>query len=144
MRALKFSIGATDFLKIHLIIEVTLEALTVFFNCDSIYIIPWDRVTLYMTEKSFLISLIKLHVLSKEFDGKTIISDLNLTISHSEFLTILDYSHCSKIIALRLIAGLETVVQGSILLDDQDITAIPTEQRHVNTVFQSYALCSCI
>lgn len=93
-----------------------------------------------MTEKSSLIPLIELHALSKEFDGKTIIADLNLTINHGEFLTILGPSGCGKTTVLRLIAGLETVDQGRILLDDQDITAIPAEQRHVNTVFQSYAL----
>lgn len=93
-----------------------------------------------MTEKSSLIPLIELHALSKGFDSKTIIADLNLTINHGEFLTILGPSGCGKTTVLRLIAGLETVDQGCILLDDQDITAIPAEQRHVNTVFQSYAL----
>lgn len=93
-----------------------------------------------MTEKPSLIPLIELHALSKEFDGKTIIADLNLTINHGEFLTILGPSGCGKTTVLRLIAGLETVDQGRILLNDQDITAIPAEQRHVNTVFQSYAL----
>ena len=93
-----------------------------------------------MTEKSSLIPLIELNALSKEFDGKKIIADLNLTINHGEFLTILGPSGCGKTTLLRLIAGLETVDQGRILLDDQDITAIPAEQRHVNTVFQSYAL----
>lgn len=41
---------------------------------------------------------------------------------------------------LRLIAGLEDADRGRIVLDGQDITAIPAEHRHVNTVFQSYAL----
>ncbi|NIG98320.1 MAG: spermidine/putrescine ABC transporter ATP-binding protein PotA [Serratia symbiotica] len=93
-----------------------------------------------MTEKSSLIPLIELHALSKEFDGKMIIADLNLTINYGEFLTILGPSGCGKTTVLRLIAGLETVDQGRILLDDHDITAIPAERRHVNTVFQSYAL----
>jgi len=78
--------------------------------------------------------------LAKEFDGKTIIADLNLTINHVEFLTILGPSGCAKTTVLRLIAGLETVNKGRILLDGQDITVIPAAQRHVNTVFQSYAL----
>ncbi|MGC6627703.1 ATP-binding cassette domain-containing protein, partial [Escherichia coli] len=74
------------------------------------------------------------------FDGKQIISRLDLTINHGEFLTILGPSGCGKTTVLRLIAGLEDVDDGQIILDGQDITDIPAEQRFVNTVFQSYAL----
>ncbi|WP_268593426.1 ATP-binding cassette domain-containing protein, partial [Escherichia coli] len=49
-------------------------------------------------------------------------------------------SGCGKTTVLRLIAGLEDADVGRIVLDGQDITAIPVEHRHVNTVFQSYAL----
>lgn len=90
-----------------------------------------------MTEKS---SLITLNALSKSFSGKEIINDLNLEINDGEFLTILGPSGCGKTTVLRLIAGLESADCGQIVLDGQDITAIPAEHRHVNTVFQSYAL----
>ncbi|CAE1145214.1 spermidine/putrescine ABC transporter ATP-binding protein PotA [Serratia sp. Tan611] len=93
-----------------------------------------------MTEKSSLKPLVELKALSKGFDGKTIISDLDLTINHGEFLTILGPSGCGKTTVLRLIAGLEDVDSGQIVLDGLDITDIPAEHRHVNTVFQSYAL----
>ena len=49
-------------------------------------------------------------------------------------------SGCGKTTVLRLIAGLESVDSGRIHLEDHDITHIPAENRHVNTVFQSYAL----
>ncbi|WP_163451973.1 ATP-binding cassette domain-containing protein, partial [Escherichia coli] len=49
-------------------------------------------------------------------------------------------SGCGKTTVLRLIAGLEDADDGQIILDGQDITHIPAEQRFVNTVFQSYAL----
>lgn len=49
-------------------------------------------------------------------------------------------SGCGKTTVLRLIAGLETVDAGHIMLDNQDITHVPAENRYVNTVFQSYAL----
>lgn len=84
--------------------------------------------------------MIRLSGISKSFDGKEIISRLNLDVNHGEFLTILGPSGCGKTTVLRMIAGFETADQGQILLDNQDVTQIPAEQRHVNTVFQSYAL----
>ncbi|AUV00830.1 spermidine/putrescine ABC transporter ATP-binding protein PotA [Escherichia coli] len=84
--------------------------------------------------------LVQLVDLCKGFDGKTVISDFNLTINHGEFLTLLGPSGCGKTTVLRLIAGLESVDVGHIKLDDWDITDVPAEHRHVNTVFQSYAL----
>ncbi|WP_353169586.1 ATP-binding cassette domain-containing protein, partial [Providencia sp.] len=93
-----------------------------------------------MTETTSLTPLVELKSLNKGFDGKQIISELDLTIQNGEFLTILGPSGCGKTTVLRLIAGLEDVDDGQIILDGQDITDIPAEQRFVNTVFQSYAL----
>ncbi|MFC3395751.1 spermidine/putrescine ABC transporter ATP-binding protein PotA [Brenneria rubrifaciens] len=76
----------------------------------------------------------------KNFDGKDIIAHFNLTINNGEFLTILGPSGCGKTTILRLIAGLETVDGGNVILEKQDITHQPAEHRHINTVFQSYAL----
>lgn len=82
----------------------------------------------------------QLERIRKSFDGKEVISDLNLTINDGEFLTLLGPSGCGKTTVLRLIAGLESVDNGHIHLENQDITQVPAEDRHVNTVFQSYAL----
>ncbi|EPC8020944.1 spermidine/putrescine ABC transporter ATP-binding protein PotA, partial [Shigella flexneri] len=60
--------------------------------------------------------------------------------NNGEFLTLLGPSGCGKTTVLRLIAGLETVDSGRIMLDNEDITHVPAENRYVNTVFQSYAL----
>nr|WP_260337765.1 spermidine/putrescine ABC transporter ATP-binding protein PotA [Pasteurella testudinis] len=76
----------------------------------------------------------------KEYDGKAIINDFNLSINHGEFITILGPSGCGKTTILRLIAGFEELNGGQIILDGQDISQVPAEQRPVNTVFQSYAL----
>ncbi|VDR28032.1 Spermidine/putrescine import ATP-binding protein PotA [Raoultella terrigena] len=84
--------------------------------------------------------LVQLAGIGKSFDGKTVIADLNLTINNGEFLTLLGPSGCGKTTVLRLIAGLENVDSGHIHLEDHDITHVPAENRHVNTVFQSYAL----
>ncbi|VFS51376.1 Spermidine/putrescine import ATP-binding protein PotA [Budvicia aquatica] len=93
-----------------------------------------------MTDNSSRLPVVELKNVSKAFDGRDIISQFNLTINDGEFLTILGPSGCGKTTVLRLIAGLETVDEGQILLTNQDITHQPAEQRHVNTVFQSYAL----
>ncbi|WP_312816376.1 spermidine/putrescine ABC transporter ATP-binding protein PotA [Atlantibacter subterraneus] len=84
--------------------------------------------------------LVQLAGIQKGFDGKNVITDLSLTINNGEFLTLLGPSGCGKTTVLRLIAGLETVDSGQIILDGQEITDVPAEHRHVNTVFQSYAL----
>ncbi|EMH4161399.1 spermidine/putrescine ABC transporter ATP-binding protein PotA [Pluralibacter gergoviae] len=84
--------------------------------------------------------LVQLAGIRKSFDGKTVISDLNLNINDGEFLTLLGPSGCGKTTVLRLIAGLESVDAGRIHLGGEDITDDPAENRHVNTVFQSYAL----
>nr|WP_260258467.1 spermidine/putrescine ABC transporter ATP-binding protein PotA [Vibrio intestinalis] len=84
--------------------------------------------------------VIRLSGISKSFDGKEIIGNLNLDVNHGEFLTILGPSGCGKTTVLRMIAGFETADNGDIILDNQNVTQVPAEQRHVNTVFQSYAL----
>ena len=82
----------------------------------------------------------QLERIGKCFDGKEVIPQLDLTINNGEFLTLLGPSGCGKTTVLRLIAGLETVDSGRIMLDNEDITHVPAENRYVNTVFQSYAL----
>ena len=84
--------------------------------------------------------IIELRNVTKSYGSKTILKDLNLTINDGEFLTILGPSGCGKTTALRLIAGFEELTGGSIILDGQDVSNVPAEQRPVNTVFQSYAL----
>ncbi|PMM41228.1 spermidine/putrescine ABC transporter ATP-binding protein PotA [Vibrio splendidus] len=84
--------------------------------------------------------VVQLTGISKSFDGKQVIGNLDLNVNHGEFLTILGPSGCGKTTVLRMIAGFETADSGQILLADQNVTQVPAEQRHVNTVFQSYAL----
>ena len=84
--------------------------------------------------------IIELRSIKKSYGSNTIISDFNLTINNGEFVTILGPSGCGKTTVLRLLAGLEELDSGNIILDGEDITNVPAEKRHVNTVFQSYAL----
>ncbi|HHW1465820.1 TPA: spermidine/putrescine ABC transporter ATP-binding protein PotA [Escherichia coli] len=91
-------------------------------------------------QPNLLSPLVQLAGIRKCFDGKEVIPQLDLTINNGEFLTLLGPSGCGKTTVLRLIAGLETVDSGRIMLDNEDITHVPAENRYVNTVFQSYAL----
>jgi len=84
--------------------------------------------------------IVALNKISKKYDGKVILSDLDLEIYDGEFLTLLGPSGCGKTTLLRLLAGLESVDGGTIHLAGDEITHIPAEHRHINTVFQSYAL----
>ncbi|MWT62981.1 ATP-binding cassette domain-containing protein, partial [Escherichia coli] len=64
------------------------------------------------TQPRSLSPLVQLERIRKSFDGKDVISDLNLTINDGEFLTLLGPSGCGKTTVLRLIAGLESVDNG--------------------------------
>ena len=83
---------------------------------------------------------VELKNVAKRFGNNTVIENLSLAIPRGDMVTLLGPSGCGKTTVLRLIAGLENADHGQIVLDGQDITAIPAEHRHVNTVFQSYAL----
>ena len=84
--------------------------------------------------------LIDLENLSKEYDGTTVLSNIDLYIRKKEFLTLLGPSGCGKTTTLRLIGGFEYPSTGRVLFDGKDITALPPYKRKVNTVFQKYAL----
>lgn len=86
-------------------------------------------------QPSSLSPLVQLAGIRKCFDGKEVIPQLDLTINNGEFLTLLGPSGCGKTTVLRLIAGLETVDSGRIMLDNEDITHVPAENRYVNTRF---------
>jgi spermidine/putrescine transport system ATP-binding protein len=84
--------------------------------------------------------VVQFQAVVKRYNGKTVLPGLDLSVAEGEFLTLLGPSGCGKTTALRLIAGFETPDSGAVLLDGQCVNAIPPERRHVNTVFQSYAL----
>lgn len=84
--------------------------------------------------------IIRLENISKVFDGKYAVEDLNLDIKKGEFVTLLGPSGCGKTTTLRMIGGFEMPTQGRIILNGQDITNLPPYKRPVNTVFQRYAL----
>jgi len=77
---------------------------------------------------------------TKRFGPVTALSDVSLTVASGEFVTILGPSGCGKTTLLRIVAGLEVADGGQVFLGGNDITRLPAHKRHVNTVFQNYAL----
>lgn len=84
--------------------------------------------------------LIDLKNISKEYDGVTVLDNINLYIRKKEFVTLLGPSGCGKTTTLRIIGGFESASSGQVLFAGQDISALPPYKRRVNTVFQKYAL----
>ncbi len=90
-----------------------------------------------MVEKEHLIDLKNI---SKEYDGVTVLENINLYIRRKEFVTLLGPSGCGKTTTLRIIGGFETPSTGEVLFEGRDIAHLPPYKRKVNTVFQKYAL----
>ena len=78
--------------------------------------------------------------LNKLFGTMKAVDNISLRIPGGEFFSLLGSSGCGKTTTLRMIAGFERPTSGRILLDGVDMTETPPHRRHVNTVFQSYAL----
>ncbi|MEL6319589.1 MAG: ABC transporter ATP-binding protein [Cyanobacteria bacterium J06626_14] len=77
---------------------------------------------------------------TKQFDSYTAVNNLNLEIQDQEFLVLVGPSGCGKTTSLRMLAGLETVSQGNIYINDRRVNEIPPKDRDIAMVFQSYAL----
>ena len=85
-------------------------------------------------------SQIQLKDVSKKFGDTEVIPPLNLEIKDGEFVVFVGPSGCGKSTLLRLIAGLEDVSSGSILINGEDATKVSPAKRKLAMVFQSYAL----
>ncbi len=68
------------------------------------------------------------------------VDDLNLDIEDGEFLVLVGPSGCGKSTSLRMLAGLEEVTSGKIMIGDRDVTHLPPKERDIAMVFQNYAL----
>ncbi len=85
-------------------------------------------------------SLIELRNICKSYGETTVLDDFNLTVNTNEFITLLGPSGCGKTTTLRMVGGFEKPDSGSVLFEGKDITNVPPNKRHINTVFQKYAL----
>lgn len=78
--------------------------------------------------------------LTKIYDKKVIIDNVNLEIKDKEFIVLVGASGCGKSTILRMIAGLENITSGEILIGDKLVNDIQPKDRDIAFVFQSYAL----
>lgn len=85
-------------------------------------------------------NVVQLRGVYKIIHDHEILHDIHLDVREGEFLTLLGPSGCGKTTLLRLISGFEEPTEGSIFIDNKDVSGLPPHQRHVHTVFQSYAL----
>ncbi len=76
----------------------------------------------------------------KSFGDFKALDDVSIGIRKGEFFSLLGPSGCGKTTLLRIIAGFESPESGAVLLDGRDVLPLPPDGRHVNTVFQNYAL----
>jgi putative spermidine/putrescine transport system ATP-binding protein len=87
-----------------------------------------------------IMTFLKINNVSKAF-GKTVaVKDFDLTIEKGELVSFLGPSGCGKTTTLRMVAGFEVPTGGRIVINNEDITDTPPNQRDVGMVFQSYAL----
>ena len=66
--------------------------------------------------------------------------DFNIDIKDGEFIVLVGPSGCGKSTTLRMIAGLEDISSGQLIIDDKDVTKMPAKDRDIAMVFQNYAL----
>jgi len=84
--------------------------------------------------------LVRFDAVGKRFGNVPAVERLSLDIYEGEFFALLGPSGSGKSTLLRMLAGLEPPDEGHILLDGDDISAVPAHRRPVNMMFQSYAL----
>ena len=78
--------------------------------------------------------------LSKNFGNTEVLKKINLDIQEGSFIVLLGPSGCGKSTLLNIIAGLETIDEGHVLIDDYDVSKVEPKDRNIAMVFQSYAL----
>lgn len=76
----------------------------------------------------------------KRFGDFTAVHDLNIEIADKEFVVFVGPSGCGKSTSLRMLAGLEEISEGEILIGDRVVNDVPPKDRDIAMVFQSYAL----
>ena len=83
---------------------------------------------------------LKIQDLSKNFGSTEVLKKINLEIDEGKFLVLLGPSGCGKSTLLNIIAGLESIDEGTVFIDDYNVGEVEPKDRNIAMVFQSYAL----
>ncbi|HYM31883.1 MAG TPA: sn-glycerol-3-phosphate ABC transporter ATP-binding protein UgpC [Candidatus Cybelea sp.] len=78
--------------------------------------------------------------LNKKFDQTHVVKDVNIEIRDKEFVVLVGPSGCGKTTTLRMVAGLESITSGEVLIGDKVVNELPPMDRDIAMVFQNYAL----
>jgi spermidine/putrescine transport system ATP-binding protein len=85
-------------------------------------------------------AIIRFDGVTKRYGRVVAVDNVSLEVREGEFFALLGPSGCGKTTLLRMLAGFEVPSEGRILIDGQDVTAVPPNRRPVNMVFQNYAV----
>ena len=80
------------------------------------------------------------HIAKAYADGPRVIRDVTIDVKDREFLVLVGPSGCGKSTLLRMIAGLEDITDGDLLIDGKRVNDVPPKDRDIAMVFQNYAL----
>jgi multiple sugar transport system ATP-binding protein len=87
------------------------------------------------------VASIELDAINKIYpNGFHAVHDLSLTVADGEFMVLVGPSGCGKTTALRMVAGLEEITSGNLLIGEESVTTRPPRERDIAMVFQNYAL----
>ena len=85
-------------------------------------------------------SYMEISNIEKSFDKNEVLKGISLNIEQGEFVSLLGPSGCGKSTLLRCLSGLETIDKGTFVLDGNDVTETPAQNRNIGMVFQQYSL----
>lgn len=84
--------------------------------------------------------IVQIKDVKKQYGAVTALSNIDISITQGEIVTLLGPSGCGKTTLMRLIAGFEQPTEGTVFLNGKNVTTVPPELRPINMVFQRYAL----
>lgn len=85
-------------------------------------------------------SALELRSVGKSYQNQQVLQDINLQVRPGEFIILIGPSGCGKSTLLRMIAGLEDITEGDLLMNGEVVNKVPPQKRNISMVFQSYAL----
>ena len=98
------------------------------------------QYTSKLEDKTGRSHIIEIMHINKHYGDNHVLKDITFYIRNNEFVTLLGPSGCGKSTTLRILAGFETADSGEVEFEGKDLLSVPAHKRHINTVFQRYAL----
>src|SRR5450759_5082889 len=100
----------------------------------------WSRREGFGEDGFLHMASIEIRGVDKAFGPTQVLHDVDLEVADGEFLVLVGPSGCGKSTLLRIIAGLEEVTSGEIIIGDRVVNDLPPKDRDIAMVFQNYSL----